>query len=130
DSNFVYWIERRGRGVFLQASPVDVSMLLADKLFDKVESCILTSATLATNGSFNFIRERLGLAASKTETLVAPSSFDHEKQSILYLPKAMPDPRAPEFLQVAAAEIVKITPVTRGHAFVLCTSNSAMAALY
>jgi ATP-dependent DNA helicase DinG len=130
DKNFVYWLERRGRGIFLQASPVDVSMLLKEKLFDQVESCVLTSATLATNGSFNFIRDRLGLAASKTNTLVAPSSFDHEKQSILYLPKAMPDPRAPEFPQIAASEIVKITNVTRGHAFVLCTSNSSMAALF
>ncbi len=130
DRNFVYWLERRGRGVFLQASPVDVSELLQEKLFSKVETCILTSATLSTNGSFNFIRDRLGLAAGKTSTLVAPSSFDHEKQAILYLPKAMPDPRSPEFLQVAANEIIKILQVTRGHAFVLCTSNQSMAALF
>src|SRR5207248_6984802 len=62
DRNFVYWLERRGRGIFLQASPVDVSSLLQEKLFDKVETCILTSATLSTNGSFNFIRDRLGLS--------------------------------------------------------------------
>lgn len=130
DRNFVYWLERRGRGIFLQASPVDVSELLQEKLFNKVETCILTSATLSTKGSFNFIRDRLGLAAGKTNTLVAPSSFDHEKQSILYLPTAMPDPRSPEFLQTAAAEIVKILQVTRGHAFVLCTSNQSMAALF
>ncbi len=130
DRNFVYWLERRGRGIFLQASPVDVSALLQEKLFDKVESCILTSATLSTNGSFNFIRDRLGLKSTQTNTLVAPSSFDYEKQSILYLPKAMPDPRAPEFSNMAALEIVKILQVTRGHAFVLCTSNSSMTALF
>lgn len=130
DRNFVYWLERRGRGIFLQASPVDVSELLQEKLFKKVETCVLTSATLSTNGSFNFIRDRLGLAQSKTTTLVAPSSFDHEKQAILYLPKAMPDPRSPEFLQVAANEIIKILQVTRGHAFVLCTSNQSMTALF
>ncbi|MFM9903197.1 MAG: ATP-dependent DNA helicase [Pyrinomonadaceae bacterium] len=130
DRNFVYWLERRGRGIFLQASPVDVSALLQEKLFDKVGTCILTSATLSTNGSFNFIRDRLGLKAAQTNTLVAPSSFDYEKQSILYLPKSMPDPRTTEFSQMAAAEIVKILQVTRGHAFVLCTSNSSMAALF
>ncbi len=130
DSNFVYWLERRGRGVFLQASPVDVSSLLQEKLFDKVETCILTSATLSANGSFNFIRDRLGLTKGGTSTLVAPSSFDYEKQAIIYLPPAMPDPRAPEFSQMAAAEIIRILHVTRGHAFVLCTSNSSMAALY
>ncbi len=130
DRNFVYWLERRGRGVFLQASPVDVSALLQEKLFDKVETCILTSATLSANGSFNFIRGRLGLTAGKTNSLVAPSSFDYEKQAIIYLPKSMPDPRTPEFTQMAAAEIVRILQVTQGHAFVLCTSNSSMAALF
>ena len=130
DRNFCYWLERRGRGIFLQASPVDVSDLLKTKLFDKVDSCILTSATLSTGGSFNFIRDRLGLTASETNTLMAPSSFDYEKQSILYLPNAMPDPRTPEFPQMAASEIIKILQVTRGHAFVLCTSVSSMTALF
>jgi len=130
DRNFVYWLERRGRGIFLQASPVDVSALLQEKLFDKVETCILTSATLSANGSFNFIRDRLGLSPGKTNSLVAPSSFDYEKQAVLYLPKGMPDPRTPEFTQMAAAEIVKILHVTQGHAFVLCTSYSSMTALF
>lgn len=130
DRNFVHWLELRGRGVFLQASPVDVSSLLQEKLFDKVDTCILTSATLSTNGSFNFIRDRLGLGREKTNTLVAQSSFDYENQAIVFLPKAMPDPRSPEFPQMAASEIVKLLQVTRGHAFVLCTSNQSMAALY
>ncbi|MBV9217144.1 MAG: ATP-dependent DNA helicase [Acidobacteria bacterium] len=130
DTNFVYWLERRGRGIFLQASPVDVSQLLQEKLFDKVETVVLTSATLSANGSFNFIRDRLGLASAKTNTLIAPSSFDHERQAILYLPKGMPDPRSPEFTRVAANEIVRIVQATEGHAFVLCTSNQSMAALY
>ena len=130
DRNFVYWLERRGRGIFLQSSPVDVSSLLQEKLFDKVDSCVLTSATLSTNGGFSFIRNRLGLTAGTTNTLVAPSSFDYQSQAIVYLPKAMPDPRSPEFTQIAAAEIVKILHSTQGRAFVLCTSNSSMNALY
>jgi ATP-dependent DNA helicase DinG len=130
ERNYVYWLERRGKGIFLRASPVDVSELLREKLFDKVESCILTSATMSSAGSFNFVRERLGLDTSKTSGFTAESSFDYEKQAILYLPKAMPDPRSPEFTQLAAAEIVKIISVTNGHAFVLCTSNVSMTALY
>ncbi len=130
DRNFVYWLERRGRGTYLQASPVDVSSLLQEKLFDKVDTCVLTSATLSAKGSFNFIRERLGLTRGRTDLLEAPSSFDYENQAILYLPKGMPDPRSPEFNQIAAAEIVQILHATKGHAFVLCTSNSSMAALY
>ena len=116
--------------MFLRASPVDVSELLREKLFDKVDTCILTSATLSSSGSFNFVRERLGLDTAKTSGFTAPSSFDFEEQSILYLPKAMPDPRSPEFTQLAAGEIVKILGVTHGHAFVLCTSNQSINTLY
>ena len=130
ERNYVYWLERRGKGIFLRASPVDVSELLREKLFEKVESCILTSATLSSAGSFNFVRERLGLDTVKTSGFTAESSFDYENQAILYLPKAMPDPRSPEFTQLAAAEIIRIISVTRGHAFVLCTSNQAMIALH
>lgn len=130
ERNYVYWLEKRGKGMFLRASPVDVSELLREKLFDKVESCILTSATMSSSGSFNFVRERLGLDAAKTSSFTAPSSFDYESQAILYLPKAMPDPRSAEFTQLAAGEIIKILDVTKGHAFVLCTSNQSMTALY
>ena len=130
EKNYVYWLERRGKGMFLRASPVDVSELLRDKLFEKVETCILTSATLSSAGSFNFVRERLGLDSGKTNVLHASSSFDYEKQAILYLPKSMPDPRTPEFTQLAAGEIVKLLQVSDGRAFVLATSNVSMNALY
>jgi ATP-dependent DNA helicase DinG len=130
DKNFVYWLEKRGKGMYLQASPIDVSSLLQQKLFDKVDTCVMTSATLSSNGSFNFIRDRLGLDSIKTRTLMAPSAFDYSSQAIVYLPKAMPDPRSPEFTQLAAGEIAKILQVTNGRAFVLSTSNSSMKALY
>ena len=130
EKHYVYWMERRGRGMFLRASPIDVSSLLQDKLFDKVETCVLTSATLSTNGKFDFIKERLGLSNEKTDSLLAPSSFDYEKQAIIYLPKSMPDPRLPEYTSMAANEIVKLLQITEGRAFVLSTSISAMNALY
>lgn len=130
EKHYVYWLERRGRGMFLRASPIDVSALLQDKLFDKVETCILTSATLSSNGKFDFVKNRLGLEEKKTESLLAPSAFNYEKQAIIYLPKSMPDPRSAEYLQFAANEIVKILQITEGRAFVLSTSNSSMNALY
>jgi ATP-dependent DNA helicase DinG len=141
DKRYVYWLERRGRGVFLRASPIDVSALLQDKLFDRVETVVLTSATLASAGRFDFIRRRLGLAeldeageqnplADKTDELVAPASYDYQKQAVLYLPPKMPDPRAPQWAEAAAAEVVQLLNVTRGRAFVLSTSTSGMRALY
>ncbi|HEX8139682.1 MAG TPA: ATP-dependent DNA helicase [Pyrinomonadaceae bacterium] len=125
---FVYWMERRGRGTFLRASPIDVSGLLQDKLFERVETVVLTSATLASAGSFSFIRERLGLA--EADDLIAPSSYDYENQAVLYLPQRMPDPRSPQWAQAAASEVVKILHATEGRAFVLSTSFAGMRALY
>src|SRR5205807_8634608 len=91
DQKFVYWLERRGRGVFLRASPIDVSGLLQDKLFEKVPTVVLTSATLSSAGNFRFIRERLGL--DQPEEMIAESIFDFENQAVLYLPPQLPDPR-------------------------------------
>lgn len=130
EKNYVYWLERRGKGMFLRGSPIDISNLLQEKLYDKMETVVMTSATISSNGRFDFIIDRLGMDAGRTDTLVAPSAFDYETQSMLYIPRAMPDPRAPEFNQLAAGEIVKLLQISEGRAFVLCTSNSSMNALY
>jgi len=128
DKQFVYWIERRGRGVFLRSSPIDVSGLLQDRLFAKVPTVILTSATLSSGGNFNFIRERLGL--DEAEEMIAESIFDFENQAVLYLPPSMPDPRSPQWGRAAADEAIKIVNATEGRAFVLSTSNAGMNELY
>src|SRR5262249_49083768 len=44
--NYVSWIERRDRGIFLEACPIDVSEMLSEQLFTRIPSCVLTSATL------------------------------------------------------------------------------------
>src|SRR5438094_6986686 len=128
DKTFVYWLERRGRGVFLRASPIDVSGLLQDKLFEKVPTVILTSATLSIAGNFRFIRERLGL--DDAEEMIAESIFDFENQAVLYLPPQMPDPRSPQWARAAADEVIKIVNATEGRAFVLSTSFAGMNELY
>jgi len=128
DKKFVYWLERRGRGVFLRASPIDVSGMLQDKLFEKVPTVVLTSATLSSAGNFNFIRERLGL--DQAEEMIAESIFDFEHQAVLYLPPQMPDPRSPQWSSAAAQEVIKIVNATEGRAFVLSTSLSGMNDLF
>ena len=130
DKRYVYWMERRGRGVFLRASPIDVSTLLQDKLFERVETVVMTSATLASAGNFAFARERLGLTDEKTDELIAPSSYDYQNQSVLYLPPRMPVPSSPQWAEAAAAEVLRILDVTQGRAFVLSTSLSGMRSLY
>jgi ATP-dependent DNA helicase DinG len=128
DKLFVYWIERRGRGVFLRASPIDVSGLLQDKLFEKVPTVVLTSATLSSAGNFRFIRERLGL--DEGEEMIAESIFDFQNQAVLYLPRTMPDPRSPHWGSAVADEVIKIVNATDGRAFVLSTSFAGMNEMF
>ena len=128
DKKFVYWFERRNRGIFLRASPIDVAGLLQDKLFDEVSTVVLTSATLSSGGNFAFIRDRLGL--DNADDLIAKSIFDYESQAVLYLPAKMPDPRSSDWAGAAAAEVMRILKATQGRAFVLSTSVAGMQALY
>src|SRR5487761_2667735 len=128
DRTFVYWIERRGRGTFLQATPIDVSKLLDERLFDKVDTVVLTSATLAVAGDFEFAKTRLGLRNPRT--LVVPCHFDYSHQALLYVPQNLPDPRNPGFTAAAAKEIVEILHISQGRAFVLFTSYQQMRLIY
>jgi len=128
DRSYVYWIERRGRGCFLQATPIDVSRLLEEKLFDALDTVVLTSATLAVGGTFEFTQARLGLRNARP--LVVPSHFEYRKQALLYVPQHMPDPRSPAFGRAAAEEIARILLHSRGRAFVLFTSHQQMRMVY
>jgi ATP-dependent DNA helicase DinG len=128
DPAYVYWIERRGRGCFLQATPIDVAEVLRERLFDNIDTVILTSATLAVGGSFHFAESRLGLQHART--LIVPSHFDYERQALFYVAERMPDPRTPAFTAAASAEIVRILEYSRGRAFVLFTSYQQMRLVY
>ena len=124
DERYVYWVEKRGRGVFVQSTPIDVADILDQKLFDHVETAVLTSATLAVAGGFEFAQKRLGLVSART--LVVPGHFNYQKQSLLYVPQHLPDVRDPAFIKSAAEEVVKILAHSRGRAFVLFTSYQQM----
>lgn len=124
----VYWLEKRGRGTYLMATPVDVSGLLREKLFQAVPTVVLTSATLAVAGHFRYVQERLGIDYSRE--LIVPSPFDYGQQAILYIPQEMPDPRSAAFSEKAAQQIVHLLRISQGRAFVLCTSYQSMRMLH
>jgi ATP-dependent DNA helicase DinG len=128
DPDYVYFVERRGRGMFLRAAPIDVSAIVRELLVDRMRTTVLTSATLAVDGGFSYIRERLGL--KHADEIRLPSEFDFERQAILYLPPRMPDPRSPDFTSAAGREVVDILRRTRGRAFVLFTSYASMQAVH
>jgi ATP-dependent DNA helicase DinG len=128
EKNFVYWYERRNKGVFLTATPIDVSQILREKLFEQFDTVILTSATLTVGGRFDYIRQRLGIDHAKERTL--PPEFDYPKQAMLYLPRKMPDVRDAGFSAKAADEIVQLLEHSQGRAFCLFTSYTQMNELY
>jgi len=128
ERGFVYWIERRGRGCFLQATPIDVSGILKEKLFTAVEITVLTSATLAVAGSFEYLTRRLGLEHART--LIVPGYFDFRKQALLYVPQQLPDPRDGDFARRATEEVVRVLRFSRGRAFVLFTSHQQMRVVH
>jgi ATP-dependent DNA helicase DinG len=148
-SNMVYWMERRivgsahadkssssprpalrsqARNTFLQATPIDVSELLHELVFEQIPTVVLTSATLTVQGGFEHLRHRLGLTEARE--LVVPSHFRYGEQALLYLPPEMPDPRDPDFPEAAARCIQQVLELSRGRAFCLFTSYSQMRALY
>ncbi len=127
-SEYVYWYELRGRGTFLWASPIHIAPILGERLFSKVDSAILTSATLSTGGTFQFIRSRLGL--EQTDELILGSHFDFGRQAIFYVPKNIPEPREEGWVRHACLELARILESSRGRAFVLFTSYSQMELVY
>jgi ATP-dependent DNA helicase DinG len=150
DRNTVFWIERRGgrtaragpnsrssasdgagrgrQNVFLQATPIDVGPILRENLWAKLECAVLTSATLAVGGGFEYIRQRLGFEHARESVL--PSHFDYESQALLYVPPDLPDPRTPQFAAKSAERIRRLLEITRGRAFVLFTSYAQMNDIY
>jgi ATP-dependent DNA helicase DinG len=127
EDTHVYFVEARGRGVFLRATPIDVSQRLKDLLFEPVRAAVLTSATLAVDGGFQYLKDRLGLQEARELLLASP--FDFARQAVLYVPRRMPDPRAPTFVDRAADEVARLLEISRGRAFVLFTSYAHLNAV-
>ena len=124
DPAFVYFLETRGRGVFLRAAPIDVSRLVRELLVDRMHATILTSATLTVEGSFEYMKGRLGL--DDTAEVRVPSEFDFAEQAVLYLPQRMPLPKSPEYPRAVAREVLELLSCSRGRAFVLFTSYAML----
>lgn len=128
EPNYVYWMERRGRGIFVAATPIDVSGILKEQLFQRFATVVLTSATLAVGGRFDFLKQRLGVPSALERVL--PTEFDYRNQALLYIPPKIPDVREPAFAEKAADEIARMLEITEGRAFCLFTSYAQMKDLY
>ena len=125
----VRWLEVRGRerNLSVTSVPLDLAPILREDLFKRLETTIVTSATLSTDGKFDFVRTRLGLTESdvEPETAIFPSPFDYATQAMLAVPTDVPapnvDPRG-HFVAVVDA-IASVANAAGGGVFALFTSH-------
>ena len=129
DPNLLIWYERRKRSVVLYASPLDISQYMKDLLYQKVKTIIFTSATLSTNGNFDYIRSRLGISDDVIEG-ICPSHFNFKMQTLMYIPKDLPPPSDPDFAIKVAGRITDILKISSGRALVLFTSYHNLNLVY
>jgi ATP-dependent DNA helicase DinG len=135
----VRWIDRRGNRpvgavpfpLGLSSVPLDLAPLLRETLFDRVETVVLTSATLAAGGDFGFLKERLGLSDPYPRVRyeeILPSPFDYGAQCLFCVPTDIPDPRAdePGHDRAVARGVLELAHAADGGMFVLFTSHAAL----
>ncbi len=135
----VRWIERRGSRptadlpfpVGLKAVPLDLAPILKESLFDRVETVVVTSATLAAGGDFAFYRDRVGLALPPSRVRfeeILPSPFDFPEQCLFGVPTDLADPRGDQtgHDRAMATAILELAHASDGGMFVLFTSHAAL----
>lgn len=124
DPTYVYWAETQNGEPCLVAAPIDVSTVLQETLFKNTPSVILTSATLSTNQSFDYIQSQLGLTT--TANLILGSPFTYEEQALLCVPTQAKNPNHPRYAHYVAYLILRTVANTKGGVLVLFTSYSLM----
>jgi ATP-dependent DNA helicase DinG len=134
----VTWLDAGAKSWVLSSSPVDVSQLFRDLVFERIPAVVLTSATLATgapssggSSPFSYLRSRLGLTEGGLDVAeeVIASPFDFPNRALFYTPADLPEPGDPAFVAAAAERIAELVELSDGGAFVLTTSLRSMRKL-
>jgi ATP-dependent DNA helicase DinG len=121
---WVHWYELSERGFVLSATPLDVAEPLRAFRAQTRAAWIYTSATLAVAGRFEHFTDQIGL--ERPEALCLPSPFDYEHHALAYVPKGLPPPSAPDYVERVVAAVRPVLAASRGRAFLLFTSHRAL----
>jgi ATP-dependent DNA helicase DinG len=131
----VFWLERTKFGVSLQVAPLDLAEPLAEVFQAPDRSWVFLSATLAADQAdsqepekaFGYFTRRLGLQPGACLLLGSP--FDYQKQALLVLPQALPDPKTPDLITqlLAMPGVDLLFEAIPGGILILCTSLRAVA---
>ncbi len=132
DTEYIHWLayERARDELRIHAAPLHVGELLEKQLFANKEAVILASATLSIDGSFDYVKNRLGLADAPIDELQLDSPFDYEASTLMYLPEDMPEPNDRTYQQVLEDTLVKLATATGGRMLALFTSTAALRQTY
>ncbi|MFQ5716417.1 MAG: ATP-dependent DNA helicase, partial [Nitrospinales bacterium] len=131
---YVYWLEvvegKRFPRVLLRGVPIDVSAELKERVFDKTERVVITSATLSVDQTFDFIKERLG--CEPEEDMVLDSPFDFPSQVLLYLPVDLPEPseKTEPYIRALSRRVSDLVHAADGRTFILFTSYDMLNRVY
>ena len=120
----VRWFERRGKGVSIHTTPLDISNLFSGFCEQLDAAWVFTSATLSVNGGFDHFIRQLGLQDADTLNLDSP--FDYENHALMWLPADLPEPREASFVQELLEQVRTVLKSSRGRAFMLFTSHRAL----
>ncbi|MGB7451047.1 MAG: ATP-dependent DNA helicase [Lysobacterales bacterium] len=120
----VRWFERRGQGVSIQTTPLDISSLFSSFCEQLDAAWVFTSATLSVNGGFDHFVRQLGLQDADTLNLDSP--FDYQNHALLWLPTGLPEPREPSFVPALLEQVRPVLKASKGRAFMLFTSHRAL----
>ena len=120
----IRWVELTRRSFLLRMTPMEVADSVRESLVASGKALVFTSATLTVGGKFDHFQQQMGLEDAELAQWDSP--FDYRKQSMLFIPGDMPDPRERGFVEAFANMVGKVLEVTRGRAFVLFTSYRNM----
>ncbi|HEY0181018.1 MAG TPA: ATP-dependent DNA helicase, partial [Dokdonella sp.] len=120
----VRWYELSGHGFAFHATPLDLAAPLRALREQSRAAWIFTSATLSVAGRFEHFARQLGLEDPLTLRLDSP--FDYARQALAYLPPALPDPAAPDYVDRVVDAVVPVLEASQGRAFLLFTSHRAL----
>lgn len=135
DDGFVRWVEgRMGRGGILSGlglSPLDISPTLKERLYSKCDTVVMTSATMAVNKDFRFLKSGLGLEdEQRVYDLILPSPFNYEEQLLLTIPDDIPEPGNVGYTEAISGLIRDAVKASKGNALILFTSYTLLETVY
>jgi DNA polymerase-3 subunit epsilon/ATP-dependent DNA helicase DinG len=130
DDQRIAWltVNQNSGAVTVASAPLNVGDVLDSYLFSRKSTVVLTSATLSTNGTFDYVRGRLGL--NEAEELALGSPFDYKQAALLLVPTDMPEPSSPSYQKALEEAIIELCLASEGRALVLFTSHAALRATH